>query len=262
MQAGLYLPGNGLLHRWHPLTKLALLLAASLVGFAHLGVVGGIPLLAPALGLVMGLLALADSRQTFLLWLHRLLLLLLPFLISLLLVQGFFFPHAQEMLWQLGPLALKAEGLRFALKIIGRLFLIIGASLLLLLTTTPPDLALALTEAGLPREIAYLFTTALQLLPRMHARSEAILNAQRARGLRTEGSLLLRLRALLPLAGPLIGSALLETDERALALEARAFRAPGPKTSLRTLPDSSAQRLARWLLVISAAALFVGSLLT
>jgi energy-coupling factor transport system permease protein len=44
----------------------------------------------------------------------------------------------------------------------------------------------------------------------------------------------------------MISSALGEVEERTLALEARAFSAPGRRTVLRTLPDSGLQRLARW----------------
>jgi energy-coupling factor transport system permease protein len=49
-----------------------------------------------------------------------------------------------------------------------------------------------------------------------------------------------------PLAGPLIISALSEVEERTMALEARAFSAPGRRTTLRQLPDSTSQRFVRW----------------
>ena len=44
----------------------------------------------------------------------------------------------------------------------------------------------------------------------------------------------------------MISSALGEVEERTLALEARAFSAPGRRTVIRTLPDSAVQRLTRW----------------
>lgn len=260
METGLYLPGDGLLHRWHPLTKLALMASAFMLGFARLLIVWTVPLLAPLLGLVVAGLVALDGPETLRVWVRRLALVLAPIYVSLILVNGFFFPGAEQVLWRLGPFSLTLEGLLFAAGIAGRLFLITGATLLLLLTTQPADLALGLNMAGLPREISYLVIAAIQLLPRMRARAGAILDAQRARGLRTEGSLRTRLRALLPLAGPLIGGALLETDERALALEARAFRAPGPKTSLRVLQDSATQRHGRRGMVVAAVAILVWSL--
>lgn len=254
---GLYLPGDGLLHRWHPLTKLALALAATLVAFADLLLWRGVPLL-PWVGVgLLFIMAALDGAATLRALLRRSAILLGPILVSLILVQGFFFPGAEDVLLRLGPFALKSEGLLFGAIILSRLALVTVAMLVLVLTTHPADLTHALSAIGVPREIAYIILAALQLLPRMQQRAESIANAQRARGLRTEGSLLARARALLPLIGPLITGALHETEERALALEARAFRAPGPKTAWRQLHDTPPQRLARWLLLLAALLLFL-----
>jgi energy-coupling factor transport system permease protein len=51
-----------------------------------------------------------------------------------------------------------------------------------------------------------------------------------------------------------------EVEERTMALEARAFTAPGRRTLLRRLPDSRRQRLARWLLLLGSICLVVVSL--
>jgi hypothetical protein len=45
-----------------------------------------------------------------------------------------------------------------------------------------------------------------------------------------------------------------------MALEARAFTAPGRRTILRALPDSGWQRAARWLLLVGSIAAVVVSL--
>jgi energy-coupling factor transport system permease protein len=256
---GLYLPGEGILHRWHPLTKLAIALGAIFLAFASLLPVATVPLFPWIMILVLVALALLDSPATFRVLLRRSLLLLLPILISLVLVQGFFYPSARDVLLRLGPLSLKSEGLLFGATIITRLALILIAMMLVILSTHPADLTHALTQVGVPREISYVILAALQLVPRMQARAQSIQQAQQARGLRTEGSLFVRARALLPLVGPLITRALHETEERALALEARAFRAPGPKTSWRQLHDTPAQRVARWVILVGSLALLVWS---
>ena len=256
---GLYLPGNGLLYRWHPLTKLTLVLTSCLLVFANLLPWKGIPLL-PYLGiLLLFILALLDSKVTFRLLIRRFMLLLLPLLLFLLLVQApvLFFSDAQENLWQIGPFALEREALLFGAVLISRLALILQSILLLTLTTHPADLTHALTQIGIPRGITYIILAALQLMPRLQNKAQRILNAQQARGLRTEGNLMVRIRALLPLIGPLINSALQESEERALALEARAFRSPGPKTSWRQLHDSLPQRLARWAMVMGTITVLV-----
>ncbi len=174
---------------------------------------------------------------------------ILPFAISLGLVQGLFYPGAENILLRLGPLSLKSAGLLFAFVTATRILVIAGAALLVLYSTHPADLALALVQRGAPPTLAYIVVTAVQLLPETEARAVAIMDAQRSRGLETEGSLLTRLRAFLPLVGPLVYGALENVQERALALESRAFRAPHPKTSWRELSDSKAQHIVRALLL-------------
>ena len=67
-----------------------------------------------------------------------------------------------------------------------------------------------------------------------------------------------RLRGVLPLVGPVILSSLTEVEERSLALEVRAFGKPGRRQLLWRMPDTTAQLLARVLLL---AALLVAVLL-
>jgi len=45
-----------------------------------------------------------------------------------------------------------------------------------------------------------------------------------------------------------------------MALEARGFSAPVRRTTLRSLPDSGAQRIARWLIVVGTVAIVGASL--
>jgi energy-coupling factor transport system permease protein len=88
-----------------------------------------------------------------------------------------------------------------------------------------------------------------------------ILEAQQARGLETEVGLVGRLRLLVPLIGPLILASIVDVEERAMALEARAFSRRGPKTSLITLRDSRGQALLRAGFLLAALALVAWRLL-
>jgi energy-coupling factor transport system permease protein len=101
-------------------------------------------------------------------------------------------------------------------------------------------------------------------VPRLGERAREIVEAQRSRGLNTEGGFRARVRGILPVAGPLVLSALTEVEHRAMALEARAFAAPGKRTVLRAYPDTGAQRALRWALVVltvvSIAAALAGAL--
>jgi energy-coupling factor transport system permease protein len=146
----------------------------------------------------------------------------------------------------------------------------LGALLRLLAATLPPTLLFATTDAGdllseleargLGRGAVFVAGAALTAVPRTRARAVDVIEAQRARGLDTEGSWPRRLRGVLPLVAPLVIGSLVEVEERALALEVRAFGAPGRRTVLRRLPDSRWQRAARWALAGAAAAAVLGRL--
>ncbi len=58
----------------------------------------------------------------------------------------------------------------------------------------------------------------------------------------------------MPLIQPLLLGSIVDIEERAIALEVRAFGRPGPKTSLLVLHDTGGQRLLRWLLILAALA--------
>lgn len=236
-------PKDSPLHRLHPLTKLLfvvlLILSAYLVPFAPL------PLL--LFGLVLVLAAVGQVGQSLL---RPILVALLPFTVSIFLIQGILFPPANATPLPLGPLTLTVEGLQLAFVTSTRLLLFSAAIILLLRVTHPADLVFALTERGLPRSIGYILLVTLQIVPDMSARATAILEAQRSRGLETQRGFL-KVRGIVPLVGPLVVGALADVEERAMALESRAYTAPGPKTSLRQLHDTPAQRAARALLLLT-----------
>jgi energy-coupling factor transport system permease protein len=85
----------------------------------------------------------------------------------------------------------------------------------------------------------------------MVRRAAAIVDAQRARGLDTEGSPWRRVRGLVPIVAPVILGSLAEVEERTMALEARCFGRHARRTLLWAPDDSARQAVARWLLVLS-----------
>lgn len=240
----LYVPRQSVLDALHPLTKLTI--SFGLIALA-LGV--GVDW-APLLLYVVVLVPLSVVGRVAGPYLRATWRILLPFAISLFLIQSLFFPEGNTILARLGPFSIKAEGVRFAFASTVRILLIAGALLLTLLTTHPGVLMTGLTQKGFPPTLAYVIVTTLQILPLMRDRAATIIDAQRSRGLETQGSLLVRMRALLPLAGPLVLGSLLDVEERTLALEARAFSATGPRTSLFELRDPPVERIVRWLILL------------
>ena len=129
---------------------------------------------------------------------------------------------------------------------------VVLGSLVFVLTTDPARLMSALTQVGMSPKIAYVISASLQIIPAFQARAQSILLAQQARGLAIVGSPLKRARALLPLLGPLILGMITDVDERSTAMEARAFGATPKPTSLIIVPDPVGERVARWLMFLSA----------
>ncbi len=253
LPTSLYRPGTTWLHRLHPLTRLAFSLAALLVIFGAPG--GWWAAALPGLLALLLLWRAGLARPALAVGLR----ILAPLAAMLFVIHGLFNPANQTLLLRAGVLRVGQEGLAYAALILTRLAAALAASLLLVLSTHPAHLIQALVEIGLPSGLAYLLGSPLLLLPQMAGRIRAIQAAQQARGLETQGSLLQRARALFPLVAPLIFSALLDVEERALALDVRGFSAPLRKTSLIPLHDTTAQRAGRWgMLLLSGLLVIAG----
>jgi energy-coupling factor transport system permease protein len=242
----LYIARPSGLHRLNPLSTLAL------VGFC---LVAGLALPGPwgpyaVFGLV--LVPLAAWGRVLPELLRAALKIALPFAISVFLIQGLFWTGGTPIV-ALGPLSLKREGLLFAAQSTGRILTVISSFLLLSLTTRPDALMRSLDQHGLPKTLTYIVLATIQIAPRFRAKASTILDAQRSRGLETEGGLLRRIRAVAPLVIPLVLGSLIDIEERAMSLEARGFSRVGVKTSFLILPDSAAQRAGRWLLLLGMA---------
>jgi len=179
------------------------------------------------------------------------LLVSLPIAVSAVIVNVFFFPGGRDVILQLGPIAATREGLDFAVQILARIAAISGAITLFYLTTRPADLVVDLERRGISGRAAFVANASVQTVPRMVELAASIVAAQRARGLDTEGSLGRRLRGIVPIVGPVILGSIADVEERTMALEARGFTRPGRRTLLWAPPDRPAERVARWLLVLT-----------
>ena len=101
------------------------------------------------------------------------------------------------------------------------------------LTTKPAELVEDLEQAGFSPKIGYVISSVFQIVPQMSGTMNTIMDAQRSRGLETEGNLITRAKSFLPLISPVVMSSLINTRERAIALEIRGFEAGQKKTCLR-----------------------------
>ena len=241
---GQFFPGDSLLHRLDPRTKIVLLfffLAAIFIFDS--------PLAYAALTAFTAAL-IAVSRVPFLLMLKALKplswIIAFTFVIHLVSTPGDAFFHVWlfDFTWQ-GA----AKGFFIAL----RLALLILLSALLTYTTSP----LALTDAletlmqpakrvGVPaHEIAMMMTIALRFVPTLIEEADKIMKAQQARGADfTEGSVIERVKGFVPILVPLFISAFRRADDLALAMEARCYRGGVGRTQMKALRISSIDYIA------------------
>lgn len=174
----------------------------------------------------------------------------MPIAISALLVNLFFYPGAQLVLFRLGPITATGEGLSFAIEILARIAAISGAVTLFYLTTKPSELVLDLERRGVPARLAFVANASVQTVPAMAERAQQIIAAQRARGLDTEGSAWKRIKGIVPIVGPVMLGSISEVEERSMTLEARAFTRPGRRDLLWSPRDTAPERLARYLVLL------------
>jgi energy-coupling factor transport system permease protein len=179
----------------------------------------------------------------------------LPLVISIVVVNLFLLPGANDAIFRAGPIAPTWSGLSFGLQTTAR-FLAFSLAIGLVYLTTPIDDLLAdLARRGVGRRPVFVVGAAVETVPRTIERAREIVDAQRARGLDTQGRFFRRAAGVVPLAAPLILGALAEVEERTLALEARAFTAPGRTTLLRVPADTLVDRLVRWAAILAILAL-------
>lgn len=247
-----YQAGDTWIHRLNPVTKLAFVAAITIAAF------GVQELWWPAalfllLEVPAALVAGVAGR-----FLKLVIGFFAPFLVMLFLLQGLTYPDPGTVLLELGPLAVKTEGLVFAGTTALRLLVMVGAFIVLLLSTHPGMLMSAMQQAGLPPKIAYVISATMQIIPSFQARANAIMQAQQARGLEIgSGGALARARRLVPLMGPLLLGALTEVENRSIAMESRAFGSPTHPTAYTVVADSAVQRVARWAMILLAIAAIV-----
>ena len=221
---GRYVPADSALHRLDPRTKLLCGLAVMVSVFfirtpAQLVFGWAFALALVALSRVPAGKVLASIRPI-------VVVLLVLSVFNLLLV------NTGTELASLGPLRITDEGLWAAVNYSLRLVVAVVAATLILLTTTPTQLTDAfdallspLSRLGLPgHEIAMVFSLMLRFIPTIADEASAILDAQTARGgALAEGSLVGRVRAIVPVIVALLASSLRHANGLSRALDARCY---------------------------------------
>jgi len=153
-------------------------------------------------------------------------------LLTIFLIHGLFNQRNVNVLFQIGGLKFYREGTLYALHIGLNILNMLLSFAVFVLSTKPSEFVDELEKRGFSPRFGYIVTSVFQIIPQMMGTMNTIMDAQRSRGLETEGNLRTRAKAFLPLISPVVMSSLINTRERAIALEVRGFGAGKKKTWL------------------------------
>ena len=155
------------------------------------------------------------------------------------------------------------EGIEMASKMAVRLVMLIIGSSLMTLTTTPNHLTDGLESLLNPlkkfkvpvHEVSMMMSIALRFIPTLIEETDKIMTAQKARGASfSEGNLVQRAKALVPILVPLLVSSFHRAEELATAMECRCYRGEAGRTKMRQLHVASRDYIAMTVTVLLFAA--------
>ncbi len=230
-----YVPGNSLIHRMNPITKIVLTIVICIAAFVS----GNLFFLAGllAVDLLIGFIA-GIPEKTLTIFKGLLKIALFLFVLQILLVR-----NGTPVFW-----IITDRGLLTAAKVVLRLVIVCIPLALVLAVTRISDLTNSLVQVlHVPYKYAFTLSTAIRFIPQFLEEMSGIMEAQTARGVAFDKAKgLKKFSMILPLCAPLLISSVRKTDLTAAAAEVRGFR-------LRTR-DSGYKRYPFTLLDLGAAA--------
>ena len=234
---GQHFPGDSLVHKFDPRMKLVLTIVYIILLFAASNPLG------LTLSLVFLVAMYGVAKIPFKL-ITKSLKPILPIILFTAVLNLFFVSGEGEPLVHFWVLNIYAEGLRYAILMAVRVMALIAGTSLLTYTTSPIVLTDAIEQLLKPlgrlhfpvHELAMMMSIALRFIPTLIEETDKIMNAQKARGAMLDnGSMMERVKALVPVLIPLFISAFRRADELAMAMECRCYRGGDGSTRLKVL---------------------------
>ena len=233
---GQFFPGNSVVHRLDPRTKLLMLIVyivslfvannwvSYLLVFCFLATVIAISHI-PLKSIFRGMKPLI-------------------FILVFTGVLNIFFTAGQTLLVEFWIIHIYLEGIIRAAFMIARILMLITGTFLLTYTTSPialtdglESLLNPLKKIKLPvHELSMMMCIALRFIPTLIEETDKIMSAQKARGADFEtGNIFKRVKALVPILVPLFISAFRRADELATAMECRCYQGGDGRTKMKLL---------------------------
>ena len=232
---GQYFPGNSLLHRFDPRSKIlftVLFIAAIFLckGLVSYGITLLILLMMIGISKVQPRVFLKGMKPV-------------VFIVVCTAILNLFYTSG-TVLWSWGILNITEEGIWKAGFMVLRILMLIACTLLLTYTTSPilltdglEKLLRPLKKLNFPvHELSMMMSIALRFIPTLIQETDKIISAQKARGADFDsGNLIQKAKALIPILIPLFISSFRRAEELAIAMECRCYHGDEGRTSLRQL---------------------------
>ena len=233
---GQYLPFDSFLHKSDPRTKLLLTLGLIIVAFVSFNFF--------SLGLVaiFTIVAMLISKVPIKFYLKS--LKAISFFIILTAILNLLYIKGDNLLWSWKFIEIYKEGIEKAIFIAVRIVLLIFISSMLTYTTAPTALTDAIERLLSPlmklgvdtHMFAMMMTIAIRFIPTLIEETDKIMSAQKARGANMEkGSIINRIKAIIPILIPLLISSVRRAKELADAMECRCYHGGHGRTRMKQL---------------------------
>ena len=258
MILGRYIPGDSIIHRLDPRSKLLAMFLLIVISFW-----ANNPITNLLLFVVTGIfISLSGVPLSFFIKGLRSMF----FLIAFTTIFQLFFITGGQVLWEIGFIKITSHGIEQAGIIFCRFVLIIFYSTLLTLTTMPLSLATAVESLLGPlkrfkvpvHEIGLMLSMSLRFVPTLMDDTIRIMNAQKARGVDFgEGSIVQKVKAMIPILIPLFATSLKRADSLATAMEARGYQGGVGRSQYRQLSWMRKDSIALILISLLGILLFI-----
>lgn len=233
---GQFFPGNSVVHRLDPRTKLIMLVVYIVALFMAVGFVS----------YLLMFLLLAAVIKISAIPVKSIVRGMKPLVMILVFtgVLNLFFTKDGEVLVDFWIITITTGGLYRAVLMVARILMLITCTFLLTYTTSPIALTDGLEALMSPlkkvkvpvHELSMMMCIALRFIPTLIEETDKIMCAQKARGADFEnGSLMERAKALIPILVPLFISAFRRADELATAMECRCYQGGEGRTKMKIL---------------------------
>ena len=208
-----YVPGNSVIHRMNPVTKILLTIVICVAAFlsGNLFYLAGLLVVDLLIGIIAGV-----AGKTWTIFKGLLKIAIFLFVLQILLVR-----NGTPVLW-----IITDEGLLTAARVVIRLVVVCMPLALVLAVTRVTDLTNSLVQVlHVPYQYAFTRSTAIRFVPQFLEEMAGIMEAQTARGVAFDKARgLKKFSMILPLCAPLLISSVRRTDQTAAAAEVRGFR--------------------------------------